>query len=50
MEAEASKPKVLHIQAMELVLTCTNTSSARHGERTTLDVTRHAVDSVAKCQ
>lgn len=50
MEAEGSKPKVLHKQATELVLTCTSTSSARHGERTTLDVTRHAADNVAKCQ
>jgi hypothetical protein len=50
MEAEACKPKVLHEQLMELVLTCTSTSSARHGERTTLEATRQTVDNVAKSQ
>jgi hypothetical protein len=50
MEARASTRTILHKQVMELALTCTSSSSARHGERTTLDATRQAVDSDAKCQ
>jgi hypothetical protein len=49
-EAQASKFKVLHEQLMESVLTCASTSSARYGERTTLEATRQAVDNVAKSQ